>query len=48
MVCGIHREAILGPILFSLLMNYIKHKLSHCKTILYADDTVTNYVGQKF
>ena len=44
--CGVPQGSILGPLLFTLLMNDIDKNLRQCEMTLYADDSVL-YVGSK-
>ena len=38
-------KGILGPLFFIVYVNDIKHSLSYCKHLLYADDTVLYITG---
>ena len=44
--CGVPQASILGPLLFTILMNDIDKNLRQCEMTLYADDSVL-YVGGK-
>ena len=44
--CGVPQGSILGPLLFTLLINDIDQNLRQCEMTLYADDSVL-YVADK-
>eukprot|EP00795_Rhopilema_esculentum_P017922 gene17922-biopygen753 len=45
--CGVPQGSILGPLLFTLLINDIDENLSQCEMTLYADDSVLYVAGKK-
>jgi len=44
--CGVPQGSILGPLLFTLLINDIDENLRQCEMTLYADDSVLYVVGK--
>ena len=45
--CGVPQGSILGPLLFTLLINDIDLQPNHFEIILYADDVVIYYANKK-
>ena len=44
--CGVPQGSILGPLLFTLLINDIDENLRQCEMTLYADDSVLYVAGK--
>jgi hypothetical protein len=43
---GVPRGSILGPLLFLIYINNLPECLTHCKSTLYADDTLLYYSAE--
>ena len=44
---GVPQGSILGPLLFNLYFNDVVDRICECRIIMYADDTVVLYYGNK-